>query len=102
MHQQLPAKMKAVYLTGHGGLEALQYREDVALPSAGPDDTDSIRNRKSDGITNTLFFDGHAAGVPSRTYMVGAYEILYGFPGTVNPAQVNPPPSSVIWDGIWR
>ena len=61
-----------------------------------------IRNSKSDGITNTLFFDGHAAGVPSRTYTVGGWQFLYGFPGTVNPAQINPPPDSPVWDGIWR
>lgn len=28
----LPATMKAVLLTGHGGIEQLSYREDVALP----------------------------------------------------------------------
>ena len=32
MNQALPPLMKAVYLTGHGGIEVLQYREDVALP----------------------------------------------------------------------
>ena len=62
----------------------------------------AIRQSKSDGITNTLFFDGHAAAAPSRTYMVGTFEILYGFPGTVNPAQISPPPGSIYWLGIWR
>lgn len=61
-----------------------------------------IRESKSDGITNALFFDGHAAGVPPRTYIVGSWELLYGFRGTVNPAQINPPPNSPVWDGIWR
>lgn len=61
-----------------------------------------IRESKSDGITNTLFFDGHAAGVPSKTYVVGGWELLYGFRGTVNPAQINPPPESPAWDGVWR
>jgi prepilin-type processing-associated H-X9-DG protein len=61
-----------------------------------------IRNCKSDGITNTLFFDGHAAGVPSKTYLVGPWELLYGFRGTVNPAQIDPPPDSPAWDGVWR
>jgi NADPH:quinone reductase-like Zn-dependent oxidoreductase len=32
MNQALPPLMKAVYLTGHGGIEVLQYREDVPLP----------------------------------------------------------------------
>ena len=32
----LPATMKAVLLNGHGGFEQLEYREDVAVPVAGP------------------------------------------------------------------
>ncbi len=32
MTEQLPSLMAAVYLTGHGGFEVLQYREDVPLP----------------------------------------------------------------------
>jgi NADPH:quinone reductase-like Zn-dependent oxidoreductase len=28
--------MRAVLLTGHGGLEKLEYRDDVPVPSAGP------------------------------------------------------------------
>ncbi|MGB5329656.1 MAG: alcohol dehydrogenase family protein [Gammaproteobacteria bacterium] len=37
MNAELPSIMTAVYLTGHGGIEVLQYREDVPLPeiSAG-------------------------------------------------------------------
>lgn len=46
---------------------------------------DAGRNRQ-DGLTNTVFFDGHAAPVESRTMTIGDYEVLYGFPGTVNPA----------------
>ncbi|MCZ6610543.1 MAG: alcohol dehydrogenase, partial [Alphaproteobacteria bacterium] len=30
--------MRAVLLTGHGGLEKLEYREDVPVPTAGPGD----------------------------------------------------------------
>ena len=33
----LPAVMRAVVLTGHGGFDRLQYREDWPLPAAGPD-----------------------------------------------------------------
>jgi NADPH:quinone reductase-like Zn-dependent oxidoreductase len=32
MDKALPPRMTAVYLTGHGGIEVLQYREDVPLP----------------------------------------------------------------------
>ena len=65
-------------------------------------ESSSIRLSKSDGSTNTVFFDGHAASVPSQTYRVGGFEILYGFRGTVNPAKVDPPPSSPAWSGVWR
>lgn len=62
-----------------------------------------IRQRKSDGSTNTLFFDGHAASVPSQTYVVANNVVLlYGFPGTVNPAKTDPAPDSPVWSGVWR
>jgi len=51
MQQALPSQMKAVYLTDHGGLEALQYRDDVALPSAGPDEV--LIKVAAAGINNT-------------------------------------------------
>ena len=34
----LPDRMKAVLLTGHGGFDKLDYRDDVALPVLNPDD----------------------------------------------------------------
>jgi prepilin-type N-terminal cleavage/methylation domain-containing protein/prepilin-type processing-associated H-X9-DG protein len=43
-----------------------------------------IRGAKSDGLTNTAFFDGHAASVSSVRGAIGGFEIFYGFPGTVN------------------
>ena len=33
-----PDTMRGVYLTGHGGLEKLQYREDIPVPDPGPGD----------------------------------------------------------------
>lgn len=54
-----------------------------------------VRQNKSDGSTNTLFFDGHAAGVPSRTLTRSGFELLYGFPGTANPQ--TPLPAQAIW-----
>jgi len=32
----LPGTMRAVVLTGHGGLDKLEYREDIPIPTAGP------------------------------------------------------------------
>jgi NADPH:quinone reductase-like Zn-dependent oxidoreductase len=43
--------MQAVFLTGHGGLEVLQYRDDVALPSAGPGEV--LIKVAAAGINNT-------------------------------------------------
>ncbi len=34
----IPAKMRAVVLTGHGGLEKLEYRDDVPVPEPEPHD----------------------------------------------------------------
>ncbi len=61
-----------------------------------------IREGKEDGETNTVFFDGHAEPVPSKTLIYAGWEILYGFPGTVNPAMKNPGPGDAIWDAVWR
>ena len=62
-----------------------------------------VRQRKSDGATNTVYFDGHAASVPSQTYVApGGFVLLYGFPGTANPAKTDPPASNSVWSGIWR
>ena len=36
MHTRLPDSMRAVLLTGHGGLDKLEYRDDVAVPRPGP------------------------------------------------------------------
>ncbi|MEL0587440.1 MAG: alcohol dehydrogenase catalytic domain-containing protein [Candidatus Thiodiazotropha sp. (ex. Lucinoma kazani)] len=35
---ELPDKMCGVYLTGHGGPEVLEYREDIAVPKPGAND----------------------------------------------------------------
>ncbi|MBN2447529.1 MAG: prepilin-type N-terminal cleavage/methylation domain-containing protein [Phycisphaerae bacterium] len=45
----------------------------------------NARRMRMDGFTNALLFDGHAAGVVSRVCLLYAYEVFYGFPGTVNP-----------------
>lgn len=53
------------------------------------------RKQKQDGYTNTIFFDGHAAPVRSKTLESNGFEVLYGFPGTVNPA--TPLPKTAVW-----
>ncbi len=72
--------------------------------SADERDASSVRIRegKEDGETNTVFFDGHAAPVTSKTFMVAGFDLLYGFPGTVNPAMDSPDESSPVWQGVWK
>jgi prepilin-type N-terminal cleavage/methylation domain-containing protein len=61
-----------------------------------------VRASKADGNTNSVFFDGHAASVRSRTYKAAAFDnLLYGFPGTKNPRKKSPPPNNAIWTGYW-
>ncbi len=36
MKNQIPRQMSAVLLTGHGGFECLEYRDDVPVPRPGP------------------------------------------------------------------
>ncbi len=56
-----------------------------------------IRTARADGRTATAFMDGHAEGVRSRILRSGnGFEILYGFPGTVNPEQ--PHPGQGYWE----
>lgn len=47
----LPSVMAAVLLTGHGGFDKLEYREDVPVPIAGPGEV-LIRVRAA-GVNNT-------------------------------------------------
>ena len=47
----LPATMKAVMLTGHGGPEKLVWRKDVPVPSPGPDEV--LVRVLAAGINNT-------------------------------------------------
>lgn len=67
-----------------------------------------IAKSKADGSTNTAFFDGHAAPVRSKTYYTPqGSALLYGFPGTVNPAKKNPTDpdptnQNSVWRGYWK
>jgi len=51
MNKEIPEYMSAVYLTGHGGIEVLQYREDVPLPKPGPGDV--LIKVAAAGVNNT-------------------------------------------------
>lgn len=51
MTTDIPAQMAAVLLTGHGGIDTLSYREDVALPVAGPDEV--LIRVAAAGVNNT-------------------------------------------------
>jgi len=51
MNETLPPRMTAVYLTGHGGIEVLQYREDVPLPEAAADEV--LIRVAAAGVNNT-------------------------------------------------
>ena len=49
--QDLPATMAGVQLTGHGGLDKLDYRTDLPVPKAGPDDV--LIAVKATSVNNT-------------------------------------------------
>jgi NADPH:quinone reductase-like Zn-dependent oxidoreductase len=51
MPTEVPRVMAAVLLTGHGGFDRLQYREDVPVPAPGPGEV-LIRVRAA-GVNNT-------------------------------------------------
>ena len=51
VRDQLPERMCAVLLTGHGGLDRLAYREDVPLPSVGSDEV--LIRIAAAGVNNT-------------------------------------------------
>jgi len=51
MSESLPERMVAVYLTGHGGLEKLDYRDDVEVPVPGDDEV--LIKVGAAGVNNT-------------------------------------------------
>lgn len=62
----------------------------------------AIRRGRQDGITNTVFFDGHASPVRSKRLVANNFELLYGFPGTVNPAKLDPLETDPVWNAYWE
>lgn len=55
----VPETMKAVLLTGHGGLDNLEYREDVPVPQPGADDV--LVEVEACGLNNTDIWTREAA-----------------------------------------
>jgi len=51
MKTEIPQRMTAVYLTGHGGAETLQYRDDVPVPVPGRDEV--LIKVAAAGVNNT-------------------------------------------------
>lgn len=51
MSASLPSVMKAVHLVGHGGFDALVFRDDVPVPTPGKDDV--LIRLKAAGVNNT-------------------------------------------------
>ena len=51
MSNEIPAVMTAVYLTGHGGLETMDYRNDVPVPEPGPGEL--LLKVAAAGVNNT-------------------------------------------------
>ena len=51
MSESLPERMVAVYLTGHGGLEKLEYRDDIEVPVPGADEV--LIKVGAAGVNNT-------------------------------------------------
>ncbi len=47
----VPETVAAILLTGHGGLEKLEYREDVPVPQAGPGEV--VIQVAAAGVNNT-------------------------------------------------
>ena len=50
-NQPIPQSMTAVLLTGHGGTEMLDYRDDVPVPAPGPDEV--LIKVSAAGVNNT-------------------------------------------------
>jgi NADPH:quinone reductase-like Zn-dependent oxidoreductase len=51
MKKEIPERMAAVYLTGHGGIETLEYRDDVPVPVPGAGEV--LIKVAAAGINNT-------------------------------------------------
>ena len=68
---------------------------------------DMVRKGKRDGRTNTVFFDGHATPVPSKSLYntvdaAHTAPILYGFRCTVNPLMDKTAPNNLAWQSGWE
>ena len=69
---------------------------DFESQGARDEQSSKISSGKEDGETNTVFFDGHAEPVQSKTLTISGFKMLYGFKGTVNP--FTELPSGALWN----
>src|SRR5690606_2076139 len=60
----VPSMMSAVLLTGHGGLEKLQYRADVPVPKPGADEV--LIQVSAAGLTTPISIPGWG-GIQNRS-----------------------------------
>lgn len=71
MHSDLPETMQGVVLTGHGGLDKLEFREDLTVPSPGPTEvlirTSACGMNNTDVNTRTGWYSKAVSGPTGRT-----------------------------------
>lgn len=62
-----------------------------------------FRAARQDGVTNTVFFDGHAEPVRSKELVIpgSGFRTVYGFPGSVNYFRDYEHYSNFPWDDIY-
>jgi NADPH:quinone reductase-like Zn-dependent oxidoreductase len=74
MNESIPERMAAVYLTGHGGLEKLEYRDAIKVPVPGADEV--LIKVGAAGVNNTDIntrIGWYSKKVDSDTNSGGAY-----------------------------
>jgi NADPH:quinone reductase-like Zn-dependent oxidoreductase len=61
---ELPKKMRGVFLTGHGGLDKLEIRNDISAPRPGPYDV--LIQVRAAAVNNTVLEKGVFANLVRR------------------------------------
>jgi NADPH:quinone reductase-like Zn-dependent oxidoreductase len=92
VHLPLPRLMSAVLLKGHGGLEQLEYREDVAVPAPGPGEL--LVRIAAAGVNNTDI--NTRIGWYSKSVLGGTDER-----GTDDSGRSPGPTPAIVGDGGW-
>ncbi len=85
---KIPEKMAAVFLTGHGGVEKLEYREDIPTPSPGADEV--LIKVLATGVNNTDintrigWYSGEAGGSTAEFLQSGIGVAAGGWSGELS------------------